>query len=151
MPELKKQMDDIVAQWRADDHPVDVDAPMEDATEDDRALPSSTSSVMPPSSSVVAPSSVNCTMTIGEANAHYMDMVREECFWEAQADATYNHHLLQEHLLEEEELGTARRVAEVASMAKEDDEEEGVSSFGETDDEEEVHTEAAPNESGTSA
>ena len=37
-------------------------------------------------------------MTIGKARAHYMDMVQEEQFREAHANATYNHHLPQEHL-----------------------------------------------------
>ncbi len=34
----------------------------------------------------------------------------EEQFWEAQADAAYNHHLLQEHLQAEEQIA-AERVA----------------------------------------
>ena len=59
-----------------------------------------------------APSSpVHCTMTIGEARAQYMDSVRQmrqEQFREAQADAAYNHHLLQEHLQAEEQIATER-------------------------------------------
>ena len=55
-----------------------------------------------------APSSpVHCTMTIGEARAQYMDSVRQmrqEQFREAQVDAAYNHHLLQEHLQAEEQI-----------------------------------------------
>jgi hypothetical protein len=54
----------------------------------------------PPSSSA-PPSLVHCTMTIRKACAQYMAMVQEERekqFREAQADAAYNHHLLQEHL-----------------------------------------------------
>ena len=58
-----------------------------------------------PTPSSVPSSLVHCTMTIGEACAQYMDTVRQkhaEQFREAQADAAYNHHLLQEHLQEEE-------------------------------------------------
>src|SRR4051812_48754863 len=50
---------------------------------------------------------VHCTMTIGEPRAQYMDTVRQkhqEQFREAQADAAYNHHLLQEHLQAEEQI-----------------------------------------------
>ena len=46
-------------------------------------------------------------MTIGEARAQYMDTVRqkhEEQFREAQTDAAYNHHLLQEDLQAEEQI-----------------------------------------------
>ena len=52
-------------------------------------------------------SPVHCTMSIGEVHAQYMDTVRqkhEEQFWETQADAAYNHHLLQEHLQAEEQI-----------------------------------------------
>ena len=60
--------------------PEDDDVPLENLVVDDPApTPSS------------APSSlVNCTMTIGEARAQYMDTVRqkhEEVFQEAQVDA----------------------------------------------------------------
>ena len=34
--------------------------------------------------------------------------MRQEQFWEAQADAAYNHHLLQEHLQAEEQIATER-------------------------------------------
>ena len=54
-------------------------------------------------------------MTIGEARAQYMDRVRqmrEEQFWEAQADAAYNHHLLQEHLQAEEQIAAEREEQE---------------------------------------
>ena len=50
-------------------------------------------------------------MTISEARAQYMDRVRqmrEEQFREAQADAAYNHHLLQEHLQAEEQIAAER-------------------------------------------
>ena len=50
-------------------------------------------------------------MTIGEARAQYMDSVRrmrQEQFREAQADAAYNHHLLQEHLQAEEQIAAER-------------------------------------------
>ena len=50
-------------------------------------------------------------MTISEARAQYMDTVRQkrkEQFWETQADAAYNHHLLQEHLQAEEQIATER-------------------------------------------
>ena len=98
-------------------------------------------------------------MTIGEARAQYMDTVRqkrEEQFWEAQADATYNHHLLQEHLQAEEQITAEQealldsyrsackgrlerwrdrmRVAEAAAAYKEGDE-AGEALFGETEDE----------------
>ena len=79
----KKAMAAIAADWQPED------VQMEDASDDEPT---------PPSSSFVAPSPVHCTLTIGETRAHYMDMVREEKFREAQADANYNHSLLQEHL-----------------------------------------------------
>ncbi|KAE8806640.1 hypothetical protein D1007_17165 [Hordeum vulgare] len=84
-----------------------------------------------PSFFAVPPSPVHYTMTIGEASGHSMDMVRDEQFREAQADAAYNHHLLQEHM--------------------QDDEEEGETMFGLTNDEVEDNTEAAPNEVDTFA
>ena len=59
-----------------------------------------------------APSSlVHCTMTMGEAHAQYMDTVRQipkEQYREAQGDAAYNHHLLQEHLQAEEQTAAER-------------------------------------------
>ena len=58
-----------------------------------------------PTTSSTPSSLMHCTMTIGEAHAQYMDRVRpmrEEQFWEAQADAAYNHHLIQEHLQAED-------------------------------------------------
>ena len=101
-------------------------------------------------------------MTIGEARAQYMDTVRQmrdEQFREAQADATYNHHLLQEHLQAEEQIAAERaeqeallnsyrsarkgrlerwryrmRVAEAAAAYKEGDE-AAEAPFGETEDE----------------
>ena len=57
---------------------------MEDGADDEPA----------PQSSSAPPSPVHCSMTIGEARAHYIDVVREDQFWEAQADAAYNQHLL---------------------------------------------------------
>ena len=77
----------IVADRLASRQPEDDDVPMENMVVDDLApTPSS------------APSSlVHCTMTIGEARAQYMGTVRQkrqEQFQEAQADATYNHHIL---------------------------------------------------------
>ena len=50
-----------------------------------------------PTRSSTPSSPVHCTMIIGEALAQYMDTVRQMCeeqFWQAQADAAYNHHLL---------------------------------------------------------
>ena len=61
---------------------------------------------------------VHCTMTIGEAHAQYRDKVRqmrEEQFREAQANAAYNHHLLQEHLQAEEQIA-AQRVEQEALL-----------------------------------
>ena len=70
-----KEMAAIAAGWLAGRQPEDDDVPMENMVVDDLApTPSS------------APSSlVHCTMTIDEARAQYMDMVRqkrEEQFWE---------------------------------------------------------------------
>ena len=105
---------------------------------------------------------MHCTMTIGEARAQYMDMVkqkREEQFREAQDAAAYDHHLLQEHLQAEEQIAVERaeqealldsyrparegrlerwryrmRVAEAAAAYKEGDE-AGAALFGKTEDE----------------
>ena len=77
--EQKKEMAAIAAGRQAEAD----DGPMDDAVEDEPG----------PSSSPAPPSAVHCTMTIGEARAHYMDMVREEpedMFREAHADAAYN-------------------------------------------------------------
>lgn len=57
---------------------------MEDAANDEPALPST----------------VHCTMNIGKAHAHYMNMVRverEKKLKESQADAVDNLQLLKEH------------------------------------------------------
>ena len=91
----------IAADWLVGRHPEDDDVPMENMVVDDPApTPSS------------APSSLmHYTMTIGEARAQYMDSVRQmrqEQFREAQTDATYNHHLLQEHLQAEEQIVAER-------------------------------------------
>ena len=84
--------------------------------------------------------------------------MRQEQFWEAQADAAYNHHLLQEHLQAEEQIAAERakqealldsyrstrkgllerwryhmRVAEAATAYKKGDE-AGEALFGETED-----------------
>ena len=98
----------IAADWLAGRLPEDDDVPMKNMVVDDPApTPSS------------APSSlVHCTMTIGEARAQYMDRVRqmrEEQFQEAQADAAYNHHLLQEHLQAEEQIAAERAEQEGAA------------------------------------
>src|SRR3954462_11837602 len=98
-----KEMAAIAANWLADRQPEDDDVPMENMVVDDPApTPSSTPS-----------SSVHCTMTIGEARAQYMDSVRQmrqEQFREVQADAAYTHHLLQEHLQEEEQIAAEQEV-----------------------------------------
>ena len=89
------------ADWLAGRQPEDDDVPMENMVVDDPV----------PTPSSVPSSLMHCTMTIGEAYAQYMDMVRqmrEEQFWEAQADAAYNHHLLQEHLQAEEQIAAER-------------------------------------------
>ena len=86
--------------------PEDDDVPMENMVVDDPA----------PTPSSAPSSPVHCTMTIGEARAQYMDRVRqmrEEQFREAQADAAYNHHLLQEHLQAEEQSTAERAEQEV--------------------------------------
>ena len=91
----------IAADWLAGRQPEDDDVPMENMVVDDPA----------PTPSSAPSSPVHCTMTIGEARAQYMDTVRqkrEEQFREAQADAAYNHHLLQEHLQAEEQIAAAR-------------------------------------------
>ncbi len=98
-----KEMACIATDWLADRQPGDDEVPMENMVVDDPA----------PTPSSAPSSPVHCTMTIGEAHAQYMDRVRqmpEEQFWEAQADAAYNHHLLQEHLQAEEQIA-AERVA----------------------------------------
>ena len=87
----------IAANWLAGRQPEDDDVPMENMVVDDPA----------PTPSPVPSSLVHCTVTIGEARAQYIDTVRqkrEEQFREAQADATYNHHLLQEHLQAKEQI-----------------------------------------------
>ena len=86
-----KEMAAISTYRLAGRQPKDDDVPMENMVVDDLAPT--------PSSAPFSP--VHCTITIGEARAQYMDTVRqmrEEQFWELQADAAYNHHLLQEHL-----------------------------------------------------
>ena len=96
----------IAADWLAGRQPQDDDVPMENMVVDDPAPPPSYAPSLP----------VHCTMTIGEAHAQYMDTVRqkrEEQFREAQADAAYNHHLLQEHLQAEEQIAAERAEQEV--------------------------------------
>ena len=86
-----KEMAAIAADWLAGRQPEDDDVPMENMVVDDPA----------PTPSSVPSLPVYCTMNISEARAQYMDTVRlkrEEQFGEAQANAAYNHHLLQEHL-----------------------------------------------------
>ena len=86
-----KEMAAIASDWLADRQPKDDDVPMENMVVDNL--------VPTPSSAQSLP--VHCTMTISEARAQYMDTVgkkRQEQFREAQTDAAYNHHLLQEHL-----------------------------------------------------
>ena len=82
----------IAADWLAGRQPEDDDVPMENMVVDDQA----------PTPSSAPSSPVHCTMTIGEARAYYMDMVREEQFREAHANIVYNHQLLQEHQQAEE-------------------------------------------------
>lgn len=98
----------IAVDWLAGRQPEDDDVPMENMVVDDPApTPSSAPSL-----------SVHCTMTISEARAQYMDIVRQKCeeqFWEAQPDAAYNHHLLQEHLQAEEQI-TAERAEQEALL-----------------------------------
>ena len=94
-----KEMTAIAADWLAGRQPEDDDVPMENMVVGDPA----------PTPSSAPSSPVHCTMTIGEARAQYTDTVRqkrEEQFREAQADAAYNHHLLQEHLQAEEQIAT---------------------------------------------
>ena len=146
----------IAADRLAGRQPEDDDVPMENMVVDDPApTPSSSPSSL-----------MHCTMTIGEARAQYMDSVRQmrqEQFREAQADAAYNHHLLQEHLQAEEQIAVERlkqealldlyhsarkgrlecwryrmRVAEAAAAYKEaskEGDEVGEALFGETEDE----------------
>ena len=151
-----KEMAAIAADRLAGRQPEDDDVPMENMVVDDPA----------PTPSSAPSSPVHCTMTIGEARAQYMDRVRqmrEEQFREAQADAAYNHHLLQEHLQAEEQIAAERaeqealldsyrsarkgrlerwryrmRVAEAAAAYKEaskEGDEAGEALFGETEDE----------------
>nr|AGW47713.1 hypothetical protein [Hordeum vulgare subsp. vulgare]QGH59155.1 hypothetical protein [Hordeum vulgare subsp. vulgare] len=82
-PNQEKEMANIVARWLADGQAEDADDQMKDVDDDDPVLPSSFSSTAPSSSSIVPPSPMHCTMTIGEVHAHYMDMVHEEQFREA--------------------------------------------------------------------
>ena len=86
-----KEIAAIAADWLAGRQPKDDDVPMQNMVVDNPAPTPSSAPFLP----------VHCTMTIGEAHAQYMDTVRQkrqEQFWEAQADASYNHDLLQEHL-----------------------------------------------------
>src|SRR3989337_3993047 len=102
----QKEMAAIAADWLADRQPEDDDVPMENVVVNDPA----------PTPSSAPSSPVHGTMTIGEAYAQYMDMVRqkrEEQFREAQADAAYNHHVLQEHLQAKEKI-TAERAEQEA-------------------------------------
>ena len=78
-----KEMAAIAAGWQVGRQP-------EDAANDNELAPPSSSA--PPSS---------CR----KARAHYMNMMREEWeeqFRETQADANYNHNLLQKHMQVEE-------------------------------------------------
>ena len=96
-----KEMAAIAADRLAGRHPEDDDVPMENMVLDDPA----------PTPSSVPSSLAHCTMTIDEARAQYMDRVRqmrEEQFQKAQADAAYDHHLLQEHLQAEEHIAAER-------------------------------------------
>ena len=96
-----KEMSAISADRLAGRQPEDNDVPMENMVVDNPV----------PTPSFAPSSSVHCTMTIGKAHAQYMDRVRqmhEEQFWEAQADAAYKHHLLQEHLQAEEQIAAER-------------------------------------------
>ena len=75
-----KEMVAIAADWLAGRQPKDDDVPMENVVVNDLA----------PTPSSVRSSPVHGPMTIGEARAQYMDMVRqkrEEQFLEAQDDA----------------------------------------------------------------
>ena len=147
-----KEMAAIVADWLAGRQAEDDDVPMDNMVVDDPA----------PTPSSAPSSPVNCSMTISEARAQYMDTVRqmrEEQFREAQAAAAYNNHLLQEHLQAEEQIAMERaeqealldsyhsacegrlkrwryrmRVTEVGATYKEGDE-VGEALFGETQDE----------------
>ena len=151
-----KEMAAIAADWLSGWQPEDDDVPMENMVVDDPApTPSSAPSLL-----------MHCTMTIVEARAQYMDRVRqmhEEQFQEAQADAAYNHLLLQEHPQAEEQITAERaeqealldsyryarkgrlerwrermRVVEAAAAYKEaskEGDEAGEALFGETEDE----------------
>ena len=79
-----KEMEAIAADCLAGRQLEDNDVPMENMVVDD----------LSPTPSSAPSSLVHCTMTIGKARAYYMDIVQEEHFWEAQANAAYNHHHL---------------------------------------------------------
>ena len=116
--EQKKAMAAIAADWQAGRQPEDMQ--MEEAS-DDKPSPPSSSSAAPSSSA--PPSPVHRTLTIDEARAHYMDMVREEReeqFQEAQADINYNHNLLQEYLQAVEQVAAGRAVAPDADLAEQE-------------------------------
>src|SRR4051812_6067498 len=147
-----KEMATIAADWMAGRQLENDDVPMENMVVDDPA----------PTPSSAPSSPVHCTMTIGEARVQYMDTVRQKRegqFQEAQADAAYNHHLLQEHLQAKEQIDAGRaeqealldsyhsaregrlarwryrmRVAEAAVAYKEGDE-AAEALFGKTEDE----------------
>ena len=103
----------IAASWQVGTQPEDGDVPMEDAADDELAPPSSSASLL-----------VHATLASAlhhyhrRGPCHYLYMVREEQFREAQVDATYNHQLLQEHLQEEEQLAAGRAVARSADMVE---------------------------------
>ena len=81
--------------------PEDDDVPIENMVVDGPA----------PTHSSAPSSPVHCTMAISEARAQYMDTARQKRqvqFREAQANAAYNHHLLQEHLQAEEQIAVER-------------------------------------------
>ncbi|KAE8802853.1 Sulfotransferase [Hordeum vulgare] len=56
-------------------------------------------------------SPVHDSMTIDEARANYMDMVREEQFHQAPANQAYNLQLLEGHHQAEEQLAVKRAIA----------------------------------------
>ncbi|KAE8783298.1 Sulfotransferase [Hordeum vulgare] len=88
--EQKKEMPAIVVGSQAARQLETDDDPIKDVIDGERTLPSSPAPL----------SLVHCCMTIGEAHAHYMDMMwdePEEQFWETQTDAAYNLQLLKEH------------------------------------------------------
>ncbi|KAE8771438.1 Sulfotransferase [Hordeum vulgare] len=73
MSDRKKEKDALAIRWLADRQLEDDDVQMEDNAND---------APVPPFS-FAPPSLVHCIITIHEARAHYMDIVREEGFWEA--------------------------------------------------------------------